>query len=148
MQTQTFGGQLEWCVIGLIRLCLSVRPWMHRWQKCQAMEIESTLSIVFGAPPPDAIRHRQRMLHLFAGKGSMGDMKWLVLTILPNGRWWLDDVVEIYVPPGTTVAKRHLAATMSAGMVRVLCGRNPPMWPRHRWVGHDLALEWIGMQEA
>ena len=124
-----------------------IKPYMHRWQRCLATEIEASLQVREGPPPLSAMRHRARMLHLFAGEGAIGVLRWLMMSVLPNGRWWLTDRVEVFVA-AVPADSRRLATSIAAGMVRALASVPPPLWPRHRWVGHDVALDWIGLQEA
>ena len=86
MQDKCMRGQLDWAVTGLIRVALMIKPYMHRWQRCLAAEIEASLQVREGPPPLSAMRHRARMLHLFAGEGAIGVLRWLMMSVLPNGR--------------------------------------------------------------
>ena len=118
-----------------------------------AAEIRIPLQLRVGSPGPDAIQFKRDMLQLFVAQGYLVEVRKLLLIALPNGDW-RQHQIEYYDnkarPVGVSeeVWKDALCKRLIGGLMCALVSTSPPMYPRHRWTGADLACDFLGIMEA
>ena len=140
---------LEEHVSGMLNfsLSLSVGSSLSRFRKSMAAVIteEGLVTIVRDACPPAAVRYRQFVLELFCSKGANAALKQYLLRRLPNGDWRRKDRIEVFVEPGVDVDAVMLEKHVITALLLCLGGRNFRVYPRHRWLGCDLATDMVGL---
>ena len=95
------------------------------------------------------IEYRQFVLNTFAQTGGNKEMKVELLGRLPNGNLRRSDKIEVYVPPGSS--PEHLDRVhgdVATCLVMCLTGIAFRVYPRHRWLRADLAMDQVGLALA
>eukprot|EP00959_Pyramimonas_sp_CCMP1952_P422520 8850930-Pyramimonas_sp.AAC.1 len=139
-------------VSGSINCALSLKhgPAMNLFRQSLRDIVQDRLVPIHVAPPPDATEHRKFCINLFMQGGANLPQKRLLLSVLPNGDWRKHDRVEFYCSEEflNRVGKEEIADVIARGLVFALSSIQPHLWPRHRWLGADLAAEELGRLEA
>ena len=135
-------------VIGIIRhaLSLSSAQPMNLFRKALRMEIRSRggVRLIVGSPPMEARQRTAFFLRLFANRGHNADSRRILLSLLPNGSW-ANHQVELYITHDSPLTAAQAEELVANGLVRALAGSMFQTYPRHRWVGHDLAADRCGL---
>ena len=143
---------LEHHISGLINFSLSLSQGtnMARFRRSLAkVLVESTpVQILRGTPPEAAIQYRNFVLQLFASTGTNVALKKYLLQRLPNGLWTRTDRVEVYVEPGIEVDEAKLQRQVITTLLICLCSKSFQTYPRHRWLGADIACDQVGLAES
>jgi hypothetical protein len=137
-------------VTGLIRhaLSLNVSAQMNAFRRALREEIRSRgIRVIRGAPPPDATRHRRRVLRLFCSHGRCIIQRQALLALLPNGDWRKSEL-QMYVLGADAVDKDAALSVFTNGLITALAGTVFEVYPRHRWTGADLAIDRCGLLES
>ena len=140
-------------VSGLIRCALALRQpsVLNTFRTCLKEEIRKRLVIKRGAPPLDAVQHRQQLLDTFLTQQSrQGQVHRLLLAKLPNGDWRNRSEVHYFVGPSDNALQDadQIAEMLETGLVYCMCSSKPHLWPRHRWTGADVAVDELARIEA
>ena len=145
-------GLVEGDITGLIRCALSLRIGnaMGTFRKCLRAEIESRFELLHGRLPPDALVHKRTMLSLFCRTGTNLAVRQLLMVLCPNGDWRAPKV-QFYKPlqgPLSRATDEELLEHVVSGLMIALCSTMPEVYPRHRWVGCDVALDNLSIIEC
>lgn len=137
-------------ISGLIHLAVSLRlgGWMTLFRKCLTAEIEETMVIREGAPPQHAIMRKKLAVSIFLGCGPRRRVIQSILSMLPNGDWLKNDVVEIYLRPGTPHTRGDVVHLAAKGLCMAMAGAHFRIFNRGRWTNNDHAVSQIGLLEA
>jgi len=131
-------------ITGMIRhsLSLNVASEMNAFRRALREEINSRrVRVVEGWASSEVRRYRQLALRVFAGHGRNLIAKRMLLSLLPNGDWRQPDI-ELFVGPSSAVIDVAAAKTVIAnGLITALAGSMYEVYPRHRWVGADIAVD-------
>ena len=106
------------------------------------------VEIIRGSPPVETLRHREFVLNLFCASGGNQALRRYLLERLPNGDWRRRDKVEVCVAPGVEVDVPSLKKQLTTALLLVLAGKNFRVYPKHRWVGCEVATDMVGLAEA
>ena len=109
---------------------------------------DDLLQVIPGSPSAEAVRYREFVIDLFCSSGGNQTLRRYLLQRLPNGDWRCRDRVQIYVTPGTDVDTAQLKTEVTTALLLVLAGKNFRIYPRHRWVGCEVATDMVGLAEA
>ena len=82
-------------------------------------------------------------MSLFLSQGSR-----MFLSVLANGDWTRRDRFEVWVLPGVQLDELVVKKTIVKGLLTALTGRVFRTYPRHRWLGCDVAVDEIALLEA
>jgi len=137
-------------VAGLIRhaLSLNVSAQMNAFRRALREEIRSRgIRVIRGAPPPDATRHRRRVLRLFCSHGRCSIQRQALLVLLPNGDWRKSEL-QMYVLGADAVDKDAALSVFTNGLITAFAGTVFEVYPRHRWTSADLAIDRCGLLES
>ena len=131
-----------------LSLALSTGSTMGRFRKSLTEVVSSRLQVIRGHCPAEAEEHRLAMLDLFCQTGSNLALKQYLLQRLPNGDWRDQDHVQVYIPPGADCDESLLKAHVTTALLICLAGKVFRVYPRHRWLGCDVATDEIGLMEC
>ena len=138
-------------VTGMIRLVLSLRVGgcMKKFRIALVQVILESLVLYDGYAGDEAYQYRRATLATFMGVGRRMRVIRSVLSMLPNGRWWLRDVVELWVPIGAPPQDRAaVAALLSRGLLTALASTMFRCFSRKRWANNDEAVGQLGIFES
>ena len=141
---------LEGEVSGLINfaLTLSVGAAMVHFRKALLQLVSERLVLIRGAPPAQAVAYRERMLQLFGSSGSRSSEKQHLLRTYANGDWRNSHQVEHYIPPGLVCDEAEVRQRVTEAIVFALSHRTFATFPRHRWLGAEVATDQVGLAVA
>lgn len=72
-----------------------------------------------------------------------------VLRELLNGDWTIQGVLQHYCwGPGCCDSELHTCQKLEEYLLKTLAKAAPPVFPRHKWVGADTAIDWFGKYVA
>ena len=139
-------------ISGLVNFAPSLRhgPELKKFRRAFAQVVAERLEIRKGHPPLDTIVYRQNMLDLFLSRGRDVEQRKFVLKELPNGDWRDKSHVQVYLADEEFEkhSRADVANRLAKGLMSALTGRSFFVYPRHRWVGADIAVDEIGLLEA
>ena len=137
-------------ISGLINFALSLNigSSLLTFRRCLASVVEERLALVFGHPPREVLEHQAFVLQLFGRTGTKVMERQHILQGLRLGDWRKTDVVEVYVTPGTQFSCEHILQTVVSGLCYALCNSQFSLYPRHRWLGADQAVDQVSMLQA
>lgn len=131
----------------MVNLSLSLSPSisMSVFRRALANVIDKSLHIRRGIPPKEYKEHQTACLDLFLGRGTLCEGRRNLLTSTLNGDW-SSPRPKVWLPPDEEPPPRSATVTVVVQVVVVCCcGRNFTTYPRHRWVGVDVAVDEIGL---
>ena len=67
---------------------------------------------------------------------------------MPNGDWRREDRIEVWLPHGVQADRQLVVNSVASGMTFALASRQFKLWPRHRWLGADVACDELGLLES
>ena len=137
-------------VSGMINFALSLSqgPAMEQFRKTMATIIEERLVIIPGVCPVESGEYRRFILDLFCTTGSHVALKQHLLGSLPNGDWRNSERVEVYIEPGVAFEEAVVRNQVTTALLLSLSHKAFSTYPRHRWLGCDLATDEYGLCEA
>ena len=123
---------------------------MKKFRRCVREYVMAKIDLACGPPSSDAVKWKDAMIDLFMARGpDIVARRALVRMCLPCD--WRDTEKIGFVLGGeVSQFKEHrlLKLAIANGVVQSLCGRIFTTYPRHRWVGFDLAISELGILEA
>ena len=140
-------------ISGVISFGLTMRAGgaLQKLRKCLVLLFARRLRIFRGAfPPGPASCEAQLMesvLNLYlspATHGPLGIRRQLILRRMINGDI-TQEQVQHYCPPGCCASVEETRSLFSNEVVDALLPHIAPVFPRHRWVGSNFALDYIGL---
>ena len=137
-------------VTGMINcsLALSIGSSMERFRRSLAHVLAQKIVVTPGSSSLEAHRHRDFVLDLFCTTGSKVALKQYLLKKLPNGNWQDREQVQVFVTPGVAYNESDIKEKVISGLLLVLSGKLLRTFPRHRWLGADMAIYEVGLCEA
>ena len=137
-------------VTGMVRTVLALRVggFMYKFRRCLAQEIMGSLVVKFGDAGEEAFLYRRAAVSTFMGVGRRRRTIQMILAVLPNGRWWLDDCVEVWVPAGSDPNRKKLSLLLARGLLLALASAQFRCWNRERWANNDESVGQLGLLEA
>ena len=138
-------------IAGLLHfaLALETSTAMSQFRQALLQVISSrTLVIRHGTPPAEAVAYREFILRLFGKSGSKLATRRYLLSTLLNGDWRKRDVIEVFVPAAFEVNRADLQAKITEGTLLALTSKVFSKYPRHRWLGCDVATDEVGLLES
>ena len=130
-------------------ICIETGSSMQLWRRCVYAEVLSTLDIIIGAMPAEAIQYRNHVLALFLARGPHSILRRTLLAGIP-GDWRVPGRTVIYVSAeeAASISRTTIAKHVAASLTIVLCSRRPSKYPRSRWTGADICTDEVGIAEA
>ena len=137
-------------VSDLVNFSLSLRCGgnMKRFRSCLESLIAGRLRIVHGSAPPRAAMYRHYCLSLFCGNGGHAAKRRALLLVWGNGDWRNEQHIEHYLDPRRPVSKNatgYVARSIANACLVALTSTPPPTFPRSRWTGWDLAVDYAAL---
>ena len=141
---------LDNIVTKLIRTALSLRlgGWMRVFRKCMLQEIIGTLEVLEGAPSPQVLLHRRKVMCMCMKAGAVSRKNRAILACLPNGDWTLSDRIQIFVKPGQEWNRVAISLLVAKALQTALIGSNFKVFNRNRWTNNDVAVNQLGLLES
>ena len=143
--------EFESCVIGIVNVALSVRTggaW-SKFRQCLAAEVRDRLRILDGRPTHDAMQYKANIVKVFLRNGPAALKRALLLGLCPNGDW-RSEHIEFYpdIAPAGLDTREKVEEYVTNGLSIAFTSSQLRIYPRHRWVGMDLAVDEQGIMEA
>lgn len=141
---QVFNGFVSTDITGMIRfsLSLNVAAQMNAFRRALREEIGSRkIRILSGASGLEARRYRLIVLKTFAGHGRNIIAKRMLLSLLPNGDWRSPEIQVYMGNQAASVDEDSARKVVANGLITALAGTMFEQYPRHRWVGADIAVD-------
>jgi hypothetical protein len=134
----------------MIRLAMSVSFGGHmaRFRRIMVGVLQQTNLILHGRCSEDALQFRKTAIRLFMSRGETNPIKRFLLQFLPNGDWRREDRIEVWLPHGVQADHQFVVNSVASGMTFALASRQFKLWPRHRWLGADVACDELGLLES
>ena len=128
-------------------LSLSHSSTMAKFRQSMAQVVgdPSKFEILRGSSSPAATAFRHFIIDVFCQSGANAKLRAYLLLRLPNGDWQRRDKIEVYVAPLTDVDEAKLRKQVVTALLMCLGGRAFRVYPRHRWIGADAALDQVGI---
>ena len=128
----------------LVNLSMSfnTRGQWNQFLRGVELRIESRLEIFEGDAGEDAFLYRLLAVRYLCGVNTnTSARKKVILSMLPNGRWWNRDCVEVWVLVGqaNTVDKKDVARKFAEGLRIALEGKRIRFFDRGRMMGKEAA---------
>ena len=141
---------LESHISGLVNtsLYLGLASNMDDFRRSFTTVLKQKLVILRGAPPPQDRQRQDQLLSLLCSAGSHTHLRRRLLGMFLNGDWTRRDRVEVWVAPGLTLDTVKFTNQVVEAMLLVFTGRTFSTYPRHRWLGSDIAVEQLALMEA
>ena len=139
---------LEQHISGLVNyaLSLSLGSSMFEFRKALARVIDRMPLVVRrGAPPQEVVEYQTDMLKLFCASGTRSAERHFLLTNLCNGYWRNTEQLEIYLDAGVEFEAKQVKANLLRALLVSLAHKNFSLYPRHRWIGCDVATDEVGL---
>ena len=131
-----------------LSLTLSTGTMMTRFRAAMVQVVKERLVITRQRPSSEAMDYKQCVLALFCSKGPRFLERQRLLLDVVSGDWRLQEVVQIYIPPGIEADHQTVESNLVEALMSALTRRNFHIYPRHRWLGADLAWDDIGLCES
>lgn len=143
---------VEDSISSMVNLALALRTGsaMPVFRKCLQAEISSRLELRHGRPSQDAVRYKRTLLQMCVQHGAGALVRRVLLASVPNGDWRAPKVqffVDI-APPGVSTDRSSVLEFLTAGLMAALTASQPTLYPRHRWVGADIAVSELAIMEG
>ena len=113
-------------------------------------EIASRLELKRGRPSREAVQYKRNLMQVCVRHGAGALVRRLLLATVPNGDWRAHKV-QFYVdlaPKGMAVDQASVLQFVTGGLMGALAASQPCLYPRHRWVGADIAVSELAVLEG
>ena len=102
---------------------------------------------MIGQPGRAADLYRQVALKTFIPQEAAMRFRHACASMLPNGRWWLHDRVEVWIEPdqASSINLDHLADLYTEGLLHCLAWRRVRQYQRGRWLGQERPVCDVGL---
>ena len=111
--------------------------------------IEDRLELKYGEPPAEFGVHREAVHNLFLASDDVSvRARRLVLSRLMNGNLQRADIIEFWVPSPDFITRPAAVRLFQNWLRPALLPKAIPTFPRSRWTGADLTLDWIGVLQS
>ena len=131
-----------------LSLCLSAGAAMTKFRAALADIVSERLTITRHKPSLEAEKHKAFLLKLFGSTGTKKAERHFLLSSVITGDWRLRDVLQVYIPPGLPVDLPAVQKNVLEAATNAISRSNFHVFPRHRWLGADRALDEIGLCEG
>ena len=138
-------------VTGLLRFALGLETASAMSQFCTALSrviADRELVVIPGHPPPAVQAYQDFCLNLFGKTGAKQNTKQYLIRTLVNGDWRRKDCLELYVPPGHVYDLQEPKLNVTKDLLVALTSKVFSKYPRHRWLGCDVATDEVGLLEC
>jgi hypothetical protein len=142
-------------ISGTISLGMALRGSgsMEIFRKTVVAWMKRRLKVYRGAfpagPGTEAHRYREAVLSLFASSGpgssTTSAKRAALLRAFVNGDLRVRGEVQHFCPPGHCRSEEDTMQVFTTFVMECLFPAALPLWPRHRWLGSDLAMDWLGL---
>ncbi|CAK0822181.1 unnamed protein product, partial [Prorocentrum cordatum] len=138
IHSKTFEGLMPRTISSVIHASLSLQlsGYLNHFRKCLRHVIKSRIKLVPEGLPDDAVKYKRSVIKMFFSR----------LALTGRNR----DYVEVCVPHGlvTDIDVAAVASVIENGLSFALVSAKPSVWPRHRWTGSEIAIDFWGRLEA
>ena len=130
-----------------VGLVLNQGPVLARFRATLVrLVMEGALQISRHPPSQEADSYKTYVLDAFCAGGPRATERRLLLTSTFTGDWRTPvDPLQVYIPAGVEYSELQVRRNMAHALVSSLAGRSFHLFPRHRWVGCELALDQVGL---
>eukprot|EP00971_Amphidinium_carterae_P351320 6492050-Amphidinium_carterae.2 len=140
-------------VKGLLHTSLALRNGvaLTQFRECLRQQLRSKLQLSAGPIDDAAWEYKIQALKLFTAGGKTERLDQQVLLLLAfNGDWRDTNHVTFIVghAVNTPYLETSILAIMETILISVACSAKPPLWPRHRWIGAEVCVNWFGLLES
>eukprot|EP00971_Amphidinium_carterae_P226872 4499515-Amphidinium_carterae.3 len=143
-------------VSSMIHAALSLQQGanMSLFRMCLKTEIKNRLVFLRGSISEEAKRYKWKVLQLFESIGGADTMvRAMLLSKLANGDWrdgkQVQHIVELDdAEVDAEERKAVLVELIVSALCWVMAAATPKTYPRHRWVGADLAIDHLSKIEG
>ena len=137
-------------ITGLLNFALSLSQGsaMVQFRKALVKVLTRKITFLYGSATEECQQYRSWILDVFAKTGAKKEVKNHILRRLPNGNWQNVHQVEVYLKPGLQHNLPALRKQVISSFVTVFTSRAFKVYPRHRWVGADIAMDQVGLMES
>lgn len=134
---------------GMIRTALAIRSgWMSRLRACLKRLIRRKLRIYhYTQPPESSHEYRDFMISTFFSACNSAELA--ALRFLLNGDWQHSEEIQHFCSgPGCCPSEAHTAQQIETWMIRIFARQAPHIFPRHKWIGAHIAVDFFGRLQA
>eukprot|EP00959_Pyramimonas_sp_CCMP1952_P264001 5520611-Pyramimonas_sp.AAC.1 len=131
-------------------LSLQLSSHLNHFRRCLRYVIKSRIKVVPEGLSEDAVHYKRSIMKMFFSTGPDQEVKRVVAACLPRGDWRNTKHVEVCLT-GVAAADIDMVAVASIienGLSFALLSAKPTVWPRHRWTGSEIAVDFWGRLEA
>jgi hypothetical protein len=142
-------------ISGTINLAIALRGSgaMEVFRNTVVAFMKRRLKVYRGAfpsgPGTEAHRYREAIFSLFASSGPestvLAAKRAALLREFANGDLRVRGEVQHLCPPGHCKSEADTVAVFTTYITECLFPAALPLWPRHRWLGSDLSMDWLGL---
>ena len=129
-------------------LFLSIGSNMSNFRRSVQAILMKKLTFLRGHPPAHAQERRQQYVDMFCSTGPRVEVRRQLLDLFANGDWNRQDRFEIWILPGVEINEDVLRPTIITALLVALTGRTYRNYPRHRWLGCDVAVDEIALMQS
>eukprot|EP00971_Amphidinium_carterae_P351803 6492285-Amphidinium_carterae.3 len=146
---KTFESLLPDTVSGMVKTTLSILDGgkMSIFRRAlQCVLQDRPIEVVQGGLPAEVCKRRSLLMKLFIHRHPQGLSRQVMLDGIANGDWSRKDCLMHVVPSGKPVPSvSNLKTQFQLVLMKILAGSNPPLFPRHRWIGAESAICYFGL---
>eukprot|EP00971_Amphidinium_carterae_P352343 6492556-Amphidinium_carterae.1 len=113
-----------------------------------AVIIQRPFLVQRGSPPAHVLSEKKFLLSIFGTTGSKLAERLFLLEKVCTGDWSKTNCLEVYVPAGVEVDEKQLHMEYLKAVLWVLCHKGYETYPRHRWLGADIATDEVALSLA
>ena len=137
-------------VSGMLNVSLTLADGaaMTRYRRSLVQVLESRIVFLHSQPSAEALAYRDFVLDNFCRTGTSQEVRRQLLLTYANGDWRQRDVFQHCVPAGVAFDDRELKQHIIQAMLQALTPTLFKVYPRHRWVGCDLATDQLLLIEC
>ena len=137
-------------VSGVLNMALYLRLGEHmsRFRASLLQLLQEKVTLMRGHPTLEMINYREWCLSLLCHRGPQAAVKALMLRNLANGDWTRGDQVQLIIPPGPAIDEGQAKEQVVQGLLKVLAGRLLRLYPQHRWLGAEAAVDDVALMEC
>ena len=144
-------SHIDFFASGLIKAALSLRcGQMSNLRKTLRAIVASKLRVYHGEQPisfllGDPERHRAFVLDTFFSSVSCTNADRCAVAMMLNGDWLNTTELQHWCHgPTCCESRQHSIAKVTHALIQCLASRAPPIFPRHKWLGADLSIDYFG----
>ncbi len=138
-------------VSGLVRMALSLSPLgMMPQVRTKLKEVLSdSVRVYRGSSSSDAERHRRAIIDTFLPEMHAKSRRARhIMNAVANGDWRVRGEVQHFCSPGCCRDRADTLRKFMSLVVPILTSTKMPLFPRHRWVGAEKSVAWVGLFES